>query len=90
MIGLKGWGPLAWSQVIKSLHVKSSDWSDCSRIIGCEMTLIRSFLVVCSWEEVEKIVPLASRGVRVLMKCSRRQIEVVATQTTLKGGHEAW
>jgi hypothetical protein len=53
------------------------------------MTLIRSF-GRCSWEEVEKRVPLTSRGIRVLTKCSRRQIEVVATQTTLKGGHEAW
>ena len=38
---------------------------------------------------MEKIVPLARRGVGVLTKCSKRQIEVVATQTTLKGGHEA-
>ena len=44
----------------------------------------------CSWEEVDKIGPLVSRSVKVLMKCSRRQIEVMATQTTLKGGHEAW
>ena len=28
--------------------------------------------------------PLESRGVRVLTKCSRRQSEVVATQTILK------
>ena len=38
----------------------------------------------CSWEEVEKTIPLESRGVRVLTKCSRRQIGVVATQTILK------
>ena len=38
----------------------------------------------CSWEEVEKTIPLESRGVRVLTKCSRRQIEIVATQTILK------
>ena len=47
------------------------------------MILIRSF-GRCSWEEVEKIVPLESRGVRVLTKHSRRQIEIVATQTILK------
>ena len=33
---------------------------------------------------MEKIVPLESKGVRVLTKCSRRQIRVVATQTILK------
>jgi hypothetical protein len=33
---------------------------------------------------VEKTVPLENRGVRVLTKCSRRQIEIVATQTILK------
>ena len=33
---------------------------------------------------MEKIVPLESRGARVLTKCSRRQIGVVATQTILK------
>ena len=38
----------------------------------------------CSWEEVEKTIPLESRGVKVLTKCSRRQIGVVATQTILK------
>ena len=32
----------------------------------------------------KKIVPLEGRGVRVLTKCSRRQIGIVATQTTLK------
>ena len=47
------------------------------------MMLIRGF-GCCSWEEVEKIVPLERRGVRVLTKCSRRQIGVVATQTILK------
>ena len=41
-------------------------------------------MVVCSWEEVEKTIPLESRGVRFLTKCSRRQIGVVATQTILK------
>ena len=53
------------------------------------MMLIRGF-GHCSWEEVEKIVPLESRGVKVLVKCSRRQTEVVATQTTLKDGYKAW
>ena len=38
----------------------------------------------CSWGEVEKTIPLESRGVKVLTKCSRRQIGVVATQTILK------
>ena len=38
----------------------------------------------CSWEEVEETIPLESRGVRVLTKCNRRQIGVVATQTILK------
>ena len=38
----------------------------------------------CSWEEVEETIPLKSRGVRVLTKCSRRQIGIVATQTILK------
>ena len=33
---------------------------------------------------MEKTVPLESRGVRVLTKCSRRQVEIVATQTILK------
>ena len=33
---------------------------------------------------MEKTIPLESRGVRVLTKCSRRQIGVVATQTILK------
>ena len=33
---------------------------------------------------MEKTVPLKSKGVRVLTKCSRRQIGVVATQTILK------
>ena len=47
------------------------------------MILIRGF-GCCSLEEVEKIVPLESRGVRVLNKCCRRQIEIVATQTILK------
>ena len=40
-------------------------------------------MVVVVWEEVEKTI-LESRGVRVLTKCSRRQIGVVATQTILK------
>ena len=47
------------------------------------MILIRGF-GHCSWEEVEKIVPLESRGVRVLTKCSGRQIEIMATQTIPK------
>lgn len=33
---------------------------------------------------MEKTVPLESRGVRVLTKCSGRQIGVVATQTIQK------
>ena len=33
---------------------------------------------------MEKIVLLESKGVRVLTKCSRRQIGIVATQTILK------
>ena len=33
---------------------------------------------------MEKIVPLETKGVRVLTKCSRRQIGVVVTQTILK------
>ena len=41
-------------------------------------------LVIVVWEEVEKTIPLERRGVRVLTKCSRRQIGVLATQTTLK------
>ena len=48
------------------------------------MMLIRRFFGRCSWEEVEKTIPLKSRGVRVLTKCSRRKIGVVATQTILK------
>ena len=38
----------------------------------------------CSWEEVEKTIPLENRGVKVLTKCNRRQRGVVATQTILK------
>ena len=41
-------------------------------------------MVIVVWEEVEKTIPLESRGVRVLAKCSRKQIEIVATQTILK------
>ena len=41
-------------------------------------------MVVVVWEEVEKTIPLEKRGVRVLTKCSRRQIGVAATQTILK------
>ena len=41
-------------------------------------------MVVVVWEEVEKTIPLESRGVKVLTKCSRRKIGVVATQTILK------
>ena len=33
---------------------------------------------------MKEIVPLESRGIRVLTKCNRRQIGVVATQTILK------
>ena len=41
-------------------------------------------MVIAVWEEVEKTMPLESRGVKFLTKCSRRQIGVVATQTILK------
>ena len=41
-------------------------------------------MVIVVWEEVEKTIPLKSRGVKVLTKCNRRQIGVVATQTILK------
>ena len=41
-------------------------------------------MVVVVWEEVEKTNPLESRDVKVLTKCSRRQREIVATQTILK------
>ena len=37
-------------------------------------------------EEVKKIITLGNRGVKILVKCSRKQKEVVATQTTLKDG----
>ena len=47
------------------------------------MILIRRFSH-CSWEEVEKTVPLESKGVKVLTKCNKKQIEIVATQTVLK------
>ena len=33
---------------------------------------------------MEKTIPLESRGVRVLTKCSRRKIGVTAAQTILK------
>ena len=33
---------------------------------------------------MDETIPLESRGVRVLTKCSRRQIEIVAAQTILK------
>ena len=39
---------------------------------------------LCSWEEVEEIISLESRGVRVLSKYNRKQMGVVATQTILK------
>ena len=38
----------------------------------------------CSIEGSGTNNPLASRGVRVLNKCNRRQIEIVATQTIQK------
>ena len=38
----------------------------------------------CSLGRSEENNPLENRGVRVLTKCSRRQIGVVATQTILK------
>ena len=41
-------------------------------------------MVVVVWEEVEKTILLESRGVKVLTKCSKRQIGVVATQTIPK------
>jgi hypothetical protein len=46
--------------------------------------MLSAGLVAVVWEEVEKTVPLESKGVRVLTKCRRRQIRVVATQTILK------
>ena len=41
-------------------------------------------MVIVVWEEVEKSIPLESRGVRILTKCSRKQIGVVATPTIMK------
>ena len=41
-------------------------------------------MVVVVWEEVEKAIPLESRGVRVLTKCNIRQTEIMATQTIMK------
>ena len=41
-------------------------------------------MVIVVSEEVEKTIPLERRGVRVLTKCNKRQIGIVATQTILK------
>ena len=41
-------------------------------------------LVIVVTKKWRKTIPLESRGVRVLTKCSRRQIGVVDTQTILK------
>ena len=41
-------------------------------------------MVIVVWEEVEETIPLESRVVRVLTKCGRSKIGVVATQTILK------
>ena len=38
----------------------------------------------CSLGRSEENNPLESRGIKVLTKCSRRQIEIVATQTIQK------
>ena len=38
----------------------------------------------CSLGRIGRNNPLERRGVRVLTKCSRRQIGIVATQTILK------
>ena len=65
------------------MYRKTSDWLDCFKIRGHEMMFISRF-GHCSWEEVEKTIPLECKGGRVLTKCSRRQIGVVATQTILK------
>jgi hypothetical protein len=48
------------------------------------MMLIRRFLVVVVGKKWRKQFHFESRGVRVLTKCSRRQIEIVAAQTILK------
>ena len=74
---------MGWSHVMQPLYGKTSDWSDCFKIRGHEMMFISRF-GRCSWEEVEKTIPLESRSVRVLTKCNRRQIVVVATWTILK------
>jgi hypothetical protein len=62
---------------------KTSDWSDCFKIRGHEMMFISRFGHY-SWRRSGENNPLESRGVRVLTKCSRKQIGVVATQTILK------
>ena len=73
----------AWSHVIQSLYGKTSDWSDCSKIRGHEMMFISRF-GHCSLGRSGENNPLESRGVRVLTKCNRRQMEIVATQNILK------
>ena len=73
----------AWSHVIQSLCGKTSDWLDYFKI-RCHEIMFLSRFGCCSWEEVEKTIPLGSRGVRVLTKCSRRQIGFMAIQTILK------
>ena len=73
----------AWSHVIQSLYGETSDWLDCFRIKGHEMMFISRF-GRCSLGRSGEDNPLESGGVMVLIKCSRRQIGVVATQTILK------
>ena len=73
----------AWSHVIQSLYGKTSVWSDCFRVRGHDRMIIRRF-GHCNWEEVEKTIPLEGSGVRLLSKCNRKQMGVVATQSILK------
>ena len=70
----------AWSHVIQSLYGKTSDWSDCFKIRCHEMKFSNRF-GRCSLGRSGENNSLESRGVRVLTKCSRRKIGVVATQT---------
>ena len=81
MIGLKRWGTIRNGVIIESLYGKASD--NCFKIRGHEMMFINKFGCSSIGRSGENN-PLESRGVRVLTKCSRRQIGVVATQTILK------
>ena len=65
------------------MYVKTSDRLDCFKIKGLAMMFIGRF-GHCSLGGSGENNPLESRGVRVLTKCSRRQIGIVATQTILK------